>query len=121
VFAAGDGNPPLPGQADHPAIRRHGQAAMGGIGNARALARLYSECLDHPRAAGLIDHKTIGAMTQIHSAGSPISQPRWKAQVELMKPSSPASMAPPSSTTQIVGNLTLRRLLIGHRQTLSRP
>jgi CubicO group peptidase (beta-lactamase class C family) len=69
VFAAGDGNPPLPGQADHPAIRRHGQAAMGGIGNARALARLYSECLDHSRAAGLIDPKTIGAMTQIHSAG----------------------------------------------------
>ncbi|QXJ23869.1 beta-lactamase family protein [Actinomadura graeca] len=61
--------PALVDVPNHPVIRATGPAAIGGIGNARSLARLYDSCLDDT-GRRLVSPATIDMMTQIHTVGS---------------------------------------------------
>jgi CubicO group peptidase (beta-lactamase class C family) len=62
------------GNGDHgittnnPLVRRAGPAAIGGVGSARGLARLYAAALGHA-GAPIADRSTFDAMSQQHSWG----------------------------------------------------
>jgi CubicO group peptidase (beta-lactamase class C family) len=53
---------------NNPLVRRAGPAAIGGVGSAHGLARLYAAALGHV-GAPIADRSTFDAMTQQHSWG----------------------------------------------------
>jgi CubicO group peptidase (beta-lactamase class C family) len=66
--AAPKGNSAQGTTTNNPLIRRSGPAAIGGVGSASGLARLYAAALGHV-GAPIADRSTFDAMSQQHSWG----------------------------------------------------
>ncbi|MEV4096553.1 serine hydrolase domain-containing protein [Streptosporangium saharense] len=61
--------PPLVDLANSTALHRAGPPAMGGVGNARGLARLYASCISDVSGARLLSPETVEAVSRLQVVG----------------------------------------------------
>jgi CubicO group peptidase (beta-lactamase class C family) len=69
AFNSSPGFPDVPSLPRLRSVRAAGPVAFGGIGTARALARIYSACLDRTGAPGLLRPETVARMTALQASG----------------------------------------------------